>query len=50
MIKKEIGAADIHQLDDAIAWRHFWLTAWCLIPKSLLQDLLAGTRGCGGIL
>jgi hypothetical protein len=25
MTKKEIGAADIHQLDDAIAWRHFWL-------------------------
>jgi hypothetical protein len=25
MTKKEIGAADIHQRDDAIAWRHFWL-------------------------
>jgi len=25
MIKKEIGAADIPQPDDVIAWRHIWL-------------------------
>ena len=25
MIKKEIGAAEMHQPADDIAWRHFWL-------------------------
>ncbi len=26
MTNKEIGAADIHQPADDIAWRHYWLT------------------------
>ena len=25
MTRKEIGAADIPQPDDVIAWRHYWL-------------------------
>jgi hypothetical protein len=25
MAKEEIGAADVRQLADDIAWRHFWL-------------------------
>ena len=25
MTKKEIGAADIRQPHDVVAWRHFWL-------------------------